>query len=150
MKKWACFFSVSAVLTMVVLGGRRGTEKPSMSQQDQVVQMLRSGPDGLELAVQTLRKSPDARLKEVAAYVIGEYGNQELARVLADSLTDSSEQVRRSAITALQKIVNPEVLKQDPKKVFAGMDVPVLPPPESLPPNVDQLCSALQPLLKDR
>jgi len=146
MKKWACFFSVSAVLTMVVLGGQRGTEKPSMSQQDQVVQMLRSGPEGLELAVQTLRKSPDARLKEVAAYVIGGYGKQELAQVLTDSLTDPSEQFRRSAITALQKIVNPRVLDLPPPKFEA---VP-LPPPESLPPNAGRLCSALQPLLKDR
>jgi HEAT repeat protein len=115
MTKWARSFTVSAVLTIVVFGGFRSAEKPSLTQQDQVVQMIRAGPDGLELAVQTLRNSSDARLREVAAYVIGEYGKRELATVLADSLTDSTEQVRRSAITAPQKLVNPEVLKQDRK-----------------------------------
>jgi len=149
MKKCA-IFRASAVLTTVILGGLRSAEQPSLGQQGQVVQMLRSGPKGLELAVQTLRHSPDARLREVAAYIIGEYGKQKLAGVLAESLTDSSEQVRRSVITALQKIVNPKVRGEDPKKVFAGMDVPVLPSPESLPPNSSQLCSSLQPLLKDR
>jgi hypothetical protein len=122
-----------------------GGEGCSQSPQDQVVQMLRSGPEALDLAVQTLRKSPDGRLKEVAAYVIGEYGKAELAQVLADSLTDSSEQFRRAAITAFQKVVNPRALERDP-----GGDGLVLPPPDSLPPNTGQLCSALQPLLKDR
>ena len=122
-----------------------GPQGSSPSQQVQVVQMLASGPQGVEFAVRTLQGSSDVRLKEVAAYIIGEYGKQELAQVLADSFTDPSEQFRRSAITALQKLVNPRARKMDPKG-----DGAVLPPPESLPPNTAQLCSALQPLLKDR
>ena len=124
---------------------RCGGESSSPSQQDQVVQMLGCGPKGVAVAVETLRNSSDARLKEAAAYVLGEYGKPELAQVLADSLKDPSEQFRRSAITALQKIVNPGALELDPNG-----DGAVLPPPESLPPNVGQLCSALQPLLKER
>src|SRR5688572_19466465 len=102
LRRLACFFTVSALLPMVVIGCLRGAGKSSRSQQDQVVEMLRSGLEGLELAVQTLRRSADPRLKEAAAYVIGESGQGDFARVLAESLTDPSEQVRRSAITALQ------------------------------------------------
>ena len=145
MRRFACFFTVSALLPMVVIGCLRGAGKSSRSQQDQVVEMLRSGPEGLEPAVQTLRRSADPRLKEAAAYVIGESGQGDFARVLAESLTDPSEQVRRSAITALQKLVNPQALKLNPNG-----DRLVLPPPESLPPNADQLCAALQPLVRDR
>ena len=107
--------------------------------------MLGAGPDGIESAVATLRQSSDERLKEAAAYAIGESGKKELAQVLADGLADSSEQFRRAAITALQKLINPEVLKLDPKG-----DTALLPPPGSLPPNAAHLCSALQPLLSDR
>jgi hypothetical protein len=81
-----------------------------------------------------LRTSADPRLKEAAAYVIGESGQGDFARVLAESLTDPSEQVRRSAITALQKLVNPRALKLDPNG-----DRLLLPPPESLSPNADRL-----------
>jgi hypothetical protein len=122
-----------------------GPQGSSPSQQVQVVQMRASGPQGVEFAVRTLQGSSDVRLKEVAAYIIGEYGKQELAQLLADSLTDPSEQFLRSAVTALQKLVNPQARKMDPKG-----DGALLPPPESLPPNTAQLCSALQPLLKDR
>ena len=145
MRRLACFFTVSALLPMVVIACLRGAGKSSRSQQDQVVEMLRSGLEGLELAVQTLRTSADPRLKEAAAYVIGESGQGDFARVLADSLTDPSEQVRRSAITALQKLVNPQALKLDPNG-----DRLLLPPARSLPPNADRLCAALQPLLRDR
>lgn len=117
----------------------------SPTQQAKVVQMLTDGPRGVEFAVRTLQNGSDMRLKEAAAYVIGEYGDKESAQVLADSLTDPSEQFRRSAITALQKIVNPQARTLDPKG-----DGAVLPPPESLPANAARLCSALQPLLKNR
>jgi len=117
----------------------------AQNEQDQVVQMLNCGPKGVDFAAETLKNNSRARLREVAAYIIGEYGNQQLAGVVAGSLNDSSEQVRRAALTALQKIINPEALKLGPSG-----DSLVLPPTGSLSPNDGELCSVLQPLFKDR
>ncbi len=126
------------------VNGPLGARGNSPSQQEQVVRMLGAGPNGIESTIETVQKSSDERLKEEAAYAIGESGKIELAQVLAEGLTDSSEQFRRAALTAIQKLINPGVLKLDPKG-----DTAPLPPPESLPPDAAQLCFALQPLLND-
>jgi hypothetical protein len=94
--------------------------------------------------VKALRTSSDARLREAAAFIIGNSGHSELTPLVAKSLADSSEQVRRAGITALQKLVNPQALSLDP----AG-DRLVLPDPPSLPPDAGELCTALRPLLRD-
>lgn len=151
-KRRTVLLTLPAITVIVVVGAGQGAEKPLLSQQEQVVQALRSGPEAVDSAVKVLRTSSDPRLREAAAYVIGKSGRQELAQVLADSLGDSSEQVRRSAIAALQKVANRANVELEARyanTAFPGMDVSVIPAPKSLPPNVERLCSALRPRLKD-
>ena len=57
----------------------------SLTQQERVVRMLDAGPSGIESTVETLRNSSDERLKEAAAYAIGESGNIALTQVLAEA-----------------------------------------------------------------
>lgn len=114
-----------------------------MSEQEQVVQLLDQGADGLESAVSVLTSGAPVRLKEAAAYLVGEHGGWEHGDLLLQALASPSEQIQQTAIIALQKIVNPPVARREMSGRYLAY-----PRPRALPPDKDRWCSALRPLLR--
>lgn len=116
---------------------------PDDRQQSRIQRLLEGGHQGLPEAVQQLSTSPDARVREVSAFLLGEFGGPEHATVLLGSLDDPAERVRRAAMTAIQKILNPAVVH------IEHGDTALLPPPATLPPELRKWCHALTKSLDD-
>lgn len=97
-----------AVTALLEIGGPRAVEavlarlaREGKGLQGFIVEcLLRYGRDAWEPVAQNLR-SPDARVRREAAYLLGGLGDPRSVELLVEALRDSAEDVRRNAAYAL-------------------------------------------------